>query len=171
MRSSNERKEGVMRAIPISRGRLRLHVRDGGGLTVRRAGNVVLARGAQVVATLFAGAAGATPIDRVGVGFGVETADVGATALTPPPDGSIPANALSAPVEPDDFSIATDADERLVRVSVATIFKPTVELKDVTEAGLLAGERLYNQVVFEPVTLHVGQDVTFFWEIDFPFGH
>ena len=51
------------------------------------------------------------------------------------------------------------------------VFKPTVELVDVTEAGLRAGEKLYNQVVFEPVTLRPGQDITLFWEIDFPFGH
>ena len=50
-------------------------------------------------------------------------------------------------------------------------FKPTVDLTDVSEAGLLAGDVLYNQVVFEPVTLRPGQNVTFFWEINFPFGH
>jgi hypothetical protein len=26
-------------------------------------------------------------------------------------------------------------------------------------------------VVFEPVTLRVGQDITFFWEVDLPYGH
>jgi hypothetical protein len=30
---------------------------------------------------------------------------------------------------------------------------------------------LYNQVVFDPVDLHLGQDVTFYWEVDFPFDH
>jgi hypothetical protein len=161
-----------MGQTPVSRGRLRLAVRDrDGAVTERRATNVVLQGGAQVVASLFAGAAGAKPIDRIGVGFGVEGADVAATGLTPPADASIPAAALSTPVAPADFAIATDADARLVRVTVAPIFKPTVDLADVTEAGLLAGDSLYNQVVFEPVTLHVGQDVTFFWEIDFPFGH
>ena len=47
---------------------------------------------------------------------------------------------------------------------------PVVNLPDVTEAGLLAGEELYNQVVFEPVTMQASQNITFFWEIDFPFG-
>jgi hypothetical protein len=161
-----------MGQIPVSRGRLRLSVRDRDGrVQTRHATNLVLQSGAQVVAALFAGAAGAAPIDRVGVGFGQAGADVDATALTPPADGAIPAAALTTAVASSDFAITTDADARLVRVSVAPVFKPTVELPDVTEAGLLAGERLYNQVVFEPVTLHVGQDVTFFWEIDFPFGH
>ena len=59
----------------------------------------------------------------------------------------------------------------VVQVVVSSVFHPTVVLQDVTEAGLMAGDRLYNQVVFEPVTLRPGQDVTFFWEIDFPFGH
>jgi hypothetical protein len=162
----------MSKAIPLSRGRLRLDATSPDGRTTsRRATNLVLAAGAQVVAALFAGAAGAKPIDRVGVGFGTESADVNATALTPPPDGLIPADALSTPVVPDDFNLATDPDARFVRVSVTTTFKPTRELPDVTEAGLLAGDGLYNQVVFEPVTLHDGQDVTFFWEIDFPFGH
>jgi hypothetical protein len=157
---------------PVNRGRLRLEVADRHGtVTVRRGSNIVLAGGAQLVAQLFSGAAGAGPIDRVSVGFGQAGADVGATGLTPPPDTNIPASALSSPVAAADFAIATDDDARLVRVTVATVFKPTSELKDVTEAGLLAGDHLYNQVVFEPVTLRLGQDVTFFWEIDFPFGH
>ncbi len=59
----------------------------------------------------------------------------------------------------------------MIKVIVNALFKPTVELKDVSEAGLLAGDVLYNQVVFEPVTLRPGQNVTFFWEINFPFGH
>ena len=161
-----------MGQIPVSRGRLRLAVYDrDGSVQTRHATNLVLQSGAEVVAALFAGIAGAAPIDSVGVGFGQEGADVGATALTPPADASIPAAALVTPVAAGDFAINTDADARFVRVSVAPVFKPTVELPDVTEAGLLAGDRLYNQVLFEPVTLHVGQDVTFFWEIDFPFGH
>ena len=78
--------------------------------------------------------------------------------------------ALQSKVDPNDFIIASD-QPGTIRVSVNALFKPTVELKDVSEAGLLAGEVLYNQVVFEPVTLRPGQDVTFFWEINFPFGH
>ena len=157
---------------PLSRGRLHLVVREGGAeVASRRARNIVLQAGAEIVASLFSGAEGAKAIDTVAVGFGADGADVKATALTPPADPDIQASELTSPVQADDFAVEIDNDDRMVRVSVATVFRPTVELKDVTEAGLLAGERLYNQVVFEPVTLRPGQDVTFFWEIDFPFGH
>lgn len=163
----------MQRRPAIARGRLELTVRDAGGanLATRRARNLVLQAGAELVASLFAGAEGAKSINTVMVGFGTDGADVGATSLTPPADPDLHSSELRSPIEPDDFAVEVDADERTVRVSVATIFKPTVELADVTEAGLLAGDRLYNQVVFEPVTLRPGQDVTFFWEIDFPFGH
>jgi hypothetical protein len=169
----SERGVVMERRAAFARGRLQLVVRDADGaiLAERRARNLVLQAGAEIVASLFAGADGARPVDNVMVGFGVDGADVGATTLTPPADDSIHESELRSPVMKDDFAVVTDPDSRTVRVSVATIFHPTVELADVTEAGLLAGDRLYNQVVFEPVTLRPGQDVTFFWEIDFPFGH
>ena len=163
----------MQRTSAPPRGRLHLVVRDGDGneIASRRARNIVLQRGAELVASLFAGSDDAKAIDTVAVGFGTEGADVGATALTPPADPDIHASELRSPVQRDDFGVETDSDDRTVRVSVATVFRPTIELRDVTEAGLLAGDRLYNQVVFEPVTLRPGQDVTFFWEVDFPFGH
>ena len=161
-----------MGRTPVCSGRLLLAVCQAGETVVRRrAQNIVLERGAHLLASLFAGADGTGPIDRMGVGFAQEAADVTTTGLKAPDDPDIPAAALSSAVEADDFTIATDPDARLVRVTVAALFKPSTELKGVTEAGLFAGERLYNQVVFEPVTLHPGQDVTLFWEIDFPFGH
>jgi hypothetical protein len=151
-------------------GRLQLEVREGGVLVAaRRASNVVLRSGASVIAALFAGVGDAAPVDGVGVGFGTEAATPETTALTPP-DGEVPAAALRIALTADSFSIATDL-AAAVRVSIGAVFKPTVELANVTEAGLLAGDKLYNQVVFEPVTLRPGHDVTFFWEVDFPFGH
>ncbi len=154
-------------------GRMTMRIRsdEGAPVTERHASNIVLRRGAEIVAHLFAGVDGAGPIDRVQVGFGRESADVGATSLTPPEDGTIDPDALDSPVAADDFTIATDAQARLVRVSIAATFAPTVDLDDVSEAGLLAGDQLYNQVVFEPVDMRVGQDITLFWEVDFPFGH
>ena len=162
-----------MERTAFARGRLHLVVRDAdGAVTERRARNLVLQAGAELVAGLFSGADGVRPVDTVMVGFGLDGADVGATALTPPPpELGIHESELRSPVQKDDFGTATDNTERTVRVSIGTVFHPTVELANITEAGLLAGDRLYNQVVFEPVTLRPGQDVTFFWEIDFPFGH
>jgi len=153
------------------RGRLRLDVRARGGRLIARrtGGNAVLRGGAELVARRLSGL-DAQPISAVGVGFGVEAADAGASALTPPADSSVPAAALSTAVTPDDVTVRTDRPDAVL-LSLATVFHPTVTLTDVTEAGLFGGDRLYNQVAFEPVTLDVGQDVTFFWEIDFPYGH
>jgi hypothetical protein len=154
-------------------GRLRLLARSPAGATIaeRRATNIVLRHGAEIVARLFTGAEGSGPIDRIALGFGREAADVGTTALVPPENGNLAPEDLVSPVPADAFALETDEAARLVRVSIAAVFHPAKELPNVTEAGLLAGSDLYNQVVFEPVTLHVGQDITFFWEVDFPFGH
>ncbi|HEX9821343.1 MAG TPA: hypothetical protein VGD07_17210 [Methylomirabilota bacterium] len=156
---------------PRPRGRLRLTVRSHGVVVAeRRAQNLVLRRGAAVIAGLFSGAAGAAPINQVKVGFATEAATAELTTLTPPADTTIPAAALVSPIGAADFTVILDRPAA-VQVLISSVFKPTIELKDVTEAGLLAGEALYNQVVFDPVSLRPGQDVTFFWEIDFPFGH
>jgi hypothetical protein len=159
------------------RGKLELEVRAAGGEFVarRQATNLVLQSGANIIAKLFSGAADARPIDTVQVGFGRESVTADTKVLTPPPvppppGVPIPAAALVSPVTAANFSIVATAPDS-IRVLVSTLFHPTVDLVDVSEAGLLAGDQLYNQVVFEPVRLSVGQDITFFWEIDFPFGH
>lgn len=154
------------------RGRLHLSVRDGNGVLIaeRRTRNIVLRQGAAIVAGLFAGQADAGAINNVQVGFAKEGATADTMALVPPDDAGIPAAALSSTIAPADFTLVTDQANG-VQVLVSSVFKPTLELVDVTEAGLRAGEKLYNQVVFEPVTLRPGQDITLFWEIDFLFGH
>lgn len=153
-------------------GRLHLEVRSQTGLLVaeRMARNFVLTSGAQAVARLFAGQPDAAPVNKLRVGFGREAATLDATGLTGPDDPTIELDDLEAPVPAEDFTLETDGDLRVVRVSVTTSFSPTADLDGVSEAGLLAGDALYNQVVFEPVDLRVGQDVTFFWEVDFPYG-
>jgi hypothetical protein len=152
------------------RGGMRMEVRDGQGLvTVREARNIVVQAGAELVARRFAGL-DCPPIDRVRVGFGRAVADVAATALQGPATGQFDAAALQSAVAPADFTLATDRPA-VVIVSLSSVFHPTVDLPDVSEAGLFGGDHLYNQVAFEPVTLRVGHDVTFFWEIQFPYGH
>jgi len=150
--------------------RMRLEVRDGRDvIATREAQNIVVRAGAQLVALRVAGQDSA-PIDRVRVGFGHEIADVEATGLSGPATGSFDPAALTSPIAPEDFTVAIDRPSVVV-ISLSSLFHLTVDLPGVSEAGLFAGDRMYNQVVFEPVTLRVGQDVTFFWEIQFPFGH
>jgi hypothetical protein len=151
-------------------GRLTLCVREADGRTVaeRRVRNIVLRQGASIIASLFAGAAGSSAITHVQVGFAKQTATPEATALTPPPT-PIDTDALRTSLTSDQFRIVAD-QPAAVLVAIDALFRPTVELQDVTEAGLMAGDKVYNQVVFEPVTLRPGQNVTFFWEVEFPFG-
>jgi len=153
------------------KGKLTLIVSSPEGLTVasRRARNIVLRKGAGLIANLFAGTPNTLAVNRVRVGFAKEAASSEVTILTPP-EGGITPEQLSSTIEPQDFTIITD-QPNAVKVMVSATFKPTVVLENVTEAGLMAGDVLYNQVVFEPVTLRPGQNATFFWEIDFPFGH
>jgi hypothetical protein len=141
-----------------------------GRVVARRSGrNMVLRNGAALIASLLTGQAGAQPINRVQVGFAREAGTTDLQTLTLP-DPPVDVAALRSPIGPGDFRVETD-DPGAVRVTVNAVFAPTVELTDVTEAGLLAGEALYNQVLFEPLTLRAGQNVTFFWQVLFPFGH
>jgi hypothetical protein len=153
------------------RGRMRrmVYSAEGSLVTQRESTNIVLRQGASIVAQLVAGKPGSEPINQIQVGFGSDVGDAEATSLAPPDDPTILIDALRIPVTHSDFNIQTDRPS-VVQMHIATLFQPAVELLNVTEAGLLAGEFLYNRVVFEPVTLRVNQHVTFFWEIDFPFG-
>lgn len=133
----------------------------------REAGNLVTRGGGGIVARRLFGADTA-PVNRLALGFARTSADPDATALTPP-DTELPADALTTALPPEALTFVTDLDG-IVRVSVAAEFTPDTDLEGVTEAGLFADDTLYNQVVFEPVTLRTGQRVTFFWDIDIPFG-
>jgi hypothetical protein len=150
-------------------GRLLLTIRDERGEVVatRAAKNRVLRGGAEVIAGLFAGTRD-VPIDKVRLGFGQATIDPTSDKLTPPPTPDIPAAALEAPVAKEHFTVRPGDGQ--VTVDVAAPFTPSQNIDGVSEAGLVSGDVLYNQVIFEPVNLRTGQVVTFFWQIDFPFG-
>jgi hypothetical protein len=142
---------------------------EGEAVVRRSASNMVLRNGALLIANLFSGKPGTQPVNRLQVGFATESGTTDLKLLTLP-DPPVDLVALRSPIAPEDFRI--DATEPgFVRVTVNALFTPTIELKDVTEAGLLAGEELYNQVMFEPLTLSAGMNITFFWQVLFPFGH
>jgi len=143
---------------------------DGAVVAQRKARNMVLRSGATRVAELLAGIEDTPPIDTIGVGFAVDPGgpDLGALTL-PPAESEIEPTALRTALTGDGFEIDTET-ALMVRLNITATFRPTIELPDVSEAGLLSGDTLYNQVIFEPVTMALGQDITFFWQIDFPYG-
>lgn len=160
-RAERERTRGL-------RGRVRLEIRaDGERVTERYAENLVLRQGAEAIARLMANFEGAEPVNQMQVGVGREGGDASLTALTAP-DGVAP-EALRSPVEVTDFELRTDGPT-FIQLSVAAVFRPSQDLEGISEAGLLAGDVLYNQVVFEPVDLRADQDITFFWDLEIPFG-
>lgn len=149
---------------------LQVRSADGGLVAERDTTNMVLRGGARLIANLFAGSGGAGRIDTIRIGFAGEPGNSELLALTPPDATlAIPDAALSTALPAESFEIKDDL-AGFVRVNVSARFSPSREIAGVSEAGLLAGDTLYNQVIFEPVTLRNGQDVTFFWQIDFPFG-
>lgn len=154
----------------IPRGKVTVLVHEDGRLAAyRQASNMVLRGGAGLIAKLFAGVPDTAPVNNVRVGFAREAGSLELKALTPP-DPPVDPAALQSTVAAKDFTIVADQPSA-IKVVVNALFRPTAELANVSEAGLMSDDILYNQVVFEPVTLRPGQDVTFFWEIDFPFGH
>lgn len=173
---------------PIT-GRLAIALRAPGGapLLVRRARNAVLQSGAAMLAAMFRGEAGAAP---TGFAVGLDATPPGppfasAPLTTTRPDGSPgivrPAAALAA----DAISVATIADELLVRVTVRGVLPadaatspdgPDAQVAIAEAAlGVLAADglslsRIYNRVVFEPVPKTAAHELALFWEIDFPYG-
>ena len=145
------------------KGRLTLTIFNAGGELVaeRRTTNRVLQSGANVLATLFTGVR-KSGIDSVRFGFGTQPLELNAKE---PFFATGAEMALSA----GNFTVETGPDAITVHVRVP--FKPDANIAKVSEAGLFAGKDLYNHVLFEPVDMTAGQVITFFWEIEFPFGN
>jgi hypothetical protein len=155
-----------MHKPPQGRLTLTIRSREGALVATRSARNLVVRDGAALIAALFSGRP-ATPIDRIRIGFG-DHATAESKALTAPTP-AVEAAALEAPVKSDNFQVDT-AGAGAVKVSISVPFEPKQDFSSVSEAGLFAGNTLYNQVIFEPIAMSKGQAITFFWQIDFPFG-
>jgi len=158
-------------------GRLTLTIRDAEGSIVaeRHAQNRVLRGGAQLIAGLFAGKVTTGGINRVRFGFGTDPLPPDAIDVRPrfviPEPPLLPFMVLNPEMAltwNDHFTI-DDGPESVI-VHVRAPLTPADSVEKVSEAGLFAGNVLYNHVLFEPVDMTVGQTITFFWEIEFPFG-
>lgn len=169
---------------------LRVELRELGGppLLRRVAHNAVARSGAELLAGLFTGGAGAKPIDAVAVGIGEEPngPPYAITGLTlARPGGSPLLHKSVVAIDPAAFELATLDQELRVRVSLRTLIPadmavspdPAVEGVDIGEAALgvaaADGEslaRIYNRVVFEPFRKARKHEVSLYWEISFPYG-
>jgi len=170
-------------------GRVRVVVSGADGLPLfeRRAANVVLRSGAELIAALFRGGS-ATPVNGVAVGVNSTppSPPYEATALTvAAPDGTPVLQAATSPLDPAMIQVQVLADELKVRVSLRSVIGPNravspdagVAAVEIGEAGLgvLAPDgnslsQIYNRVVFEPVPKARDQEVALYWEVDFPYG-
>jgi len=111
-------------------------VRTPGGLVVerRRATNIVLRGGAELIAQRFAGVAAAGPIDRVKIGFGTDVATSDVTKLTPPAAVGIPASALETALDPSAFTISNE-QLGMVSVAVSALFTPALDGPNPARSG------------------------------------
>lgn len=147
---------------------------DGTVLTTRRGHNSVMRGGAQLLGALFAGADGALPINRMGVGVSSapEPAGFDTPALTPGDLTGDTEVALAA----DAFTQAPpDAGNRVVRVRLRGTLPESAAVGTISEAGLLARSDddqavLYNRITFAPVRKGDDHELTLFWEVTFPYG-
>jgi hypothetical protein len=161
-------------------------LRDVAGATiaVRRAHNAVLSGGAQLIADLFRGAAGAGPVNRMTVGANPapEVPPFATTELSSSsPDTGELSGQRDVELAPDAFTTAVDAESRQIVVTARAVL-PAGVLADgtglhgpVAEAALLyqgedGARRLYNRVTFAPVDKRAEQELSLYWEVVFPFG-
>jgi hypothetical protein len=178
-----------MRRSNCIKGRLRLELRDPGGrlLAERRASNMVLRSGAELVAALFSGKA-ATPVNGVAVGINPTPSSPpyeGTTLTTAAPDGTAVLAQAACALDPALMQAEVLANELKVRISIRSVMganravSPDANVKAVNigEAalGVLSGDgkslvRIYNRVVFEPVPKGRDQELALYWEVDFPYG-
>jgi hypothetical protein len=174
-------------SVPRPGGRLTIEVRAPRGRVVarRRANNTVFLTGATLVGELFSGRV-ATPVNGMGVGTNpqpsaapyetvtLDTADDAGQPLTGP---------LAVPLDPDDITVATDADELRVSVRIRGVLPPEgARAADggpvlIGEAGLgvlsadgTALDRTYNRVTFEPIPKAAEHELALYWEVFFPYG-
>lgn len=153
---------------------LELRRRDGVVLASRRGHNSVMAGGAQLLGSLFAGTAGIAPINRMGVGVSSapEPAGFDTAALTP---GDL-AGATEVALTADAFiQVPPDTGNRVVRVRVRGTLPESAAVGTIAEAGLLARADdatavLYNRITFAPVRKADDHELTLFWEVTFPYG-
>jgi hypothetical protein len=170
-------------------GRLWLTVRSTGGVVCARrfACNTVMRSGAELLADLISGKV-TTPFNGVAVGLDptpasppYETASLTLTAL----DGTQALAHSASPLMPANITKEVLQKDLKVRLSISSTIgvdravspDASVDRVMIGEAalGIIAdgGETLsviYNRVTFEPVPKTRGNELSLFWEVDFPYG-
>lgn len=147
---------------------------NGGVIAERKTRNTVMASGAQIVASLFAGSG--VPVTHMAVGVSdAAPEDTALTSLSNAGDEAL-VGEIVAPVAPASIRFETDNVRRLVRVFMRATLPNAAAVGTIREAGLIArrpdpdGDTLYNRVTFAPITKADDHELTLFWEVEFPFG-
>lgn len=156
-----------------------LRAADGTELTRREASNTVLRSGAELVAAVLTGQAGARALNGVTVGAnGAPTAPPYAlTGLSPTAvDGAVTGTLVVA-LEPSAFTVETQVDRLRVRIGARAVLPPGTGTGTIREAalGTLAEgggslATLYNRVILEPIEKASDQELTLYWDIFLPYG-
>lgn len=156
-----------------------LRDRDGVEVARRQADNTVLRSGAELVAAVLTGQAGAVPLNAMAVGVDPTPASppYAPTGLTTTSGDDTLTGATVAALTPGSFTVETQADRLRVRVSVRAVLPAGAATGTIREAalGTLAegGESLaalYNRVILEPVEKAQDQELALYWDIYFPYG-
>ena len=149
---------------------------DGVEIARREAKNSVMRGGGELIAKLFAGIGQPITHMAVGTSDAAPPDDFVVTELKNEPVGEQAALSgdLDAALAPAAFSIAVNAEKRLVTVKVRGTMPQAAAVGTIREAGLVSKSEstsvLYNRVTFAPLTKGNDHELTLFWEVSFPYG-
>jgi hypothetical protein len=152
---------------------------DGAELARREVPNTVLQTGAELVAQLLTGLAGAGPLNGVAVGLhGTPTAPpYHLTGLVTTSGDEALTGATVITLGTDAFTVDTQLDRLRVRIGVKAVLPAGAATGTIREAALgtlntegNALTRLYNRVILEPVEKAAEHELTLYWDVFLPYG-
>ncbi len=159
-------------------GKVRMLLLDAQGkpLVERNSKNSVMRGGGELIARLFSGQGSPITHMAVGTSDAATPDDFSLAELKNEAVGEIPALMGETDVElaATAFSIAVNAEKRLVTVKIRGTLPNASAVGTIREAGLLSkdegGTVLYNRVTFAPLTKGNDHELTLFWDVSFPYG-
>jgi len=159
-------------------GKVRMLLLDAQGkpLAERSSKNSVMRGGGELIARLFAGQGSPITHMAVGTSDAATPDDFSLAGLKNEAVGEIPALTGETDVElaATAFSIAVNAEKRLVTVKIRGTMPTASAVGTIREAGLLStgegGTGLDTRGTFAPLTKGNDHELTLFWDVSFPYG-